>query len=463
MVTKAVTVNPLPSVFITSGGGSYCAGGAGVPVWESGSQVGVSYQLYNGITAADTALPGTGISIGFGAQSAPGAYTVIATNTATGCTQAMAGAATVGINPVPAIYAVTGGGSYCAGGAGAAIGLGGSVAGVNYQLYYGTGLSGTAIPGTGGALAFGERTAAGTYTVKATNGSGCSNNMSDSAVVSITPTVRPSAAITAAPGDTLCAGTTAGFTATAVNGGTAPLYQWQVNGAATGSGGPSFSYTPANGDAVNVVLTSSATCALPADTISNTIHMTVDQLLVPVVTITASPGSVITTGQSVTFTATVSNGGTLPAYQWAVNGVAAAGATTATYTSSALTDGDIVTCAVTSGGQCGGQTQSGAVTMTVNGNVGVKVAAAGSAIRVLPNPNKGEFTISGTTGSGTDETVSLVITDMLGQQVYKSNVIARNGQLNERISLGSSVANGMYMLSLRSGTDNEVFHIVIEQ
>ena len=52
---------------------------------------------------------------------------------------------------------------------------------------------------------------------------------------------------------------------------------------------------------------------------------------------------------------------------------------------------------------------------------------------------------------------------MLGQQVYKSNVTARNGQLNERISLGGSVANGMYMLSLRSGTDNEVFHIVIEQ
>ncbi|MGO4818372.1 PA14 domain-containing protein [Flavobacterium sp. W22_SRS_FP1] len=84
----------------------------------------------------------------------------------------------------PSNYSVTGGGSYCAGGAGVAVGLANSHNGVNYQLYNGTSTVGSAFSGTGSAISFGNQIAAGTYTVKATNG-GCTADMTGNAVVTV--------------------------------------------------------------------------------------------------------------------------------------------------------------------------------------------------------------------------------------------------------------------------------------
>ena len=58
---------------------------------------------------------------------------------------------------------------------------------------------------------------------------------------------------------------------------------------------------------------------------------------------------------------------------------------------------------------------------------------------------------------------ALEIADMLGQVIYKDNVMAHGGNLNEKIQLSSTIANGMYLLTLRSGATSNVFHIVIEQ
>jgi len=91
------------------------------------------------------------------------------------------------------------------------------------------------------------------------------------------------------------------------------------------------------------------------------------------------------------------------------------------------------------------------------------VTNPGSDITVLPNPNKGEFTIKGSLGVNTDEEVSLELTDVLGQVIYKNKVTAKNGKLNEHIQLVNTIANGMYMLILHSDGVNEVFHVVIEQ
>jgi hypothetical protein len=66
---------------------------------------------------------------------------------------------------LPLPFAVTGGGDYCQGGAGVAVGLAGSEADVTYTLYNGAALVGT-FPGTGAALNFGLQMA-GSYTVMA--------------------------------------------------------------------------------------------------------------------------------------------------------------------------------------------------------------------------------------------------------------------------------------------------------
>jgi hypothetical protein len=95
--------------------------------------------------------------------------------------------ATVAITAAPTAYAVTGGGSFCTGGNGVAIGLDGSQDGVSYQLRNGTSNVGTAVAGTGSAISFGNQTAQGTYTVVAIGGSAnCTSDMTGSATVART-------------------------------------------------------------------------------------------------------------------------------------------------------------------------------------------------------------------------------------------------------------------------------------
>ncbi len=102
-----------------------------------------------------------------------------------GCTTVCS--ATLTVNPLPTVFNVTGGGSYCANGNGVAVGLDGSQSGVNYQLQINTVNTGSPITGTGSSLSFSNQTTAGTYTVVATDGTtGCISSMAGSATVSLT-------------------------------------------------------------------------------------------------------------------------------------------------------------------------------------------------------------------------------------------------------------------------------------
>lgn len=102
-VTLPVSVAPQPNAYslFFAGSGSICSGSTGSMILLGGSQIGVTYQLYNGGVPTGTPLPGTGASLNFGLQTAPGIYTVIATNDMTACTRSM-GPATLTILPAPA-------------------------------------------------------------------------------------------------------------------------------------------------------------------------------------------------------------------------------------------------------------------------------------------------------------------------------------------------------------------------
>jgi hypothetical protein len=160
----------------------------------------------------------------------------------------------------------------------------------------------------------------------------------------------------------------------------------------------------------------------------------------------------------------VTNGGSNPTYQWYINGHAIAGATGATFTNYQFFNNDIVACEVTASGPCGGNTTtSSSLTITLS-DVGVsQVSAAGGNISLVPNPNKGIFTVKGSMGITTDEEVTMEVTNMLGQVIYTHKVNTVNGSIDEVIDLGNTLANGMYIMSLGSGTQRNVFHFVIEQ
>jgi len=315
--------------------------------------------------------------------------------------------------------------------------------------------------GTGGLLDFGAFTGAGPFTIVAINTTtGCSDTMAGGVSTTITPTVIPSIILSSSWGDTVCSGVSVTYTATPYNGGTLPLYQWMVNGTAVGSGGPTYSYLPANGDHVRVVLTSSAACAVP-DTVGAEMVMTVIPALIPLVTVVASPGTSISKGQTVTFTATATGAGPSPTYQWMLNGGAIPGAVTATYVTSTLQNGDIVGCVVTSGGPCGGHTGNNNVAVTVSTTGINNVAATGLDLKVMPNPNKGAFLISGQMTSTQNEDVTISLSDMLGREVYKRTVTAVGGKLGVAVTI-PGLNDGIYLLSVRGATVRAMERVVVE-
>jgi Secretion system C-terminal sorting domain len=204
-----------------------------------------------------------------------------------------------------------------------------------------------------------------------------SNAVSMTVTTPSTPTISIAASTT-----TICTGASVTFTATATNGGTAPAYQWAVNGVNTGTNATTFtSATLANSDVVSCVLTSNAACTSTSTATSNTVAMTVNAVLTPAVAIAASTNNVCS-GTSVLFTASPTNGGT-PGYQWKVNG-ANAGTNAATFTSSTLANNDVVTVVMTSNAACASTTSatSNAVTVIINTNVIPTVAIASSATTI---------------------------------------------------------------------------------
>ena len=72
-----------------------------------------------------------------------------------------------------------------------------------------------------------------------------------------------------------CAGTSILYTATVVNGGSTPEYQWLVNEGNAGTNNASFTYTPSNGDVIACKIISNAVCPAGNPATSNTITMTV--------------------------------------------------------------------------------------------------------------------------------------------------------------------------------------------
>ncbi|MCK9219600.1 MAG: hypothetical protein M0P47_06080 [Bacteroidales bacterium] len=214
--------------------------------------------------------------------------------------------------------------------------------------------------------------------------------------------------VTVVPGDSvkitisasannICTGTQVTFTAVPTNPGTTPVYQWKVNGSNAGNNSSVFTYTPVNGDQVQCILTSSLTvCISNNPATSNGITMTVNPNLTVSITVTPTQNPVCS-GTSVTFTAHPLNEGTVPSYQWKVNGNPV-GANLPTYTYIPL-NGDVVTCVLNSNIACpiGNPATSNTIPMMVNSNLPASVSitanpnpfCAGSSVTFTATPNNG--------------------------------------------------------------------------
>lgn len=172
-----------PTAFNVTGGTGCTA--TGVTVGLSNSSTAATYQLYRSGGAIGSPVTGSGSSLSFGADTAAGTYTVIATGTVGGCTTTMNDSSVIGRSPN--VYNITGGSACSA--TGITVGLSGSQSGANYQLRRtGTNI-GSPIAGTGSSLSIGAHDTAGTYTILATAPSGCQLLMNGVDTVFQTPRI----------------------------------------------------------------------------------------------------------------------------------------------------------------------------------------------------------------------------------------------------------------------------------
>lgn len=244
-----------------------------------------------------------------------------------------------------------------------------------------------------------------------------------------------SVSIAASPGTSICSNTSVTFTATPVLPAGTATYTWKKNGVTVGANSPTYTNASwVNGDQVQVVMTVSGGCNQTVN--SNTLTMTVTPSVAASVSIAASPGTTICSGTNVTFTATPTNGGTTPSYQWKLNGVNV-GSNSPTYSNNALVNGNTVSCVMTSNASCvtGSPATSNTLTMSVTATPTVSISpatvticsgqsttltatgatsyswspggATTGAITVSPGATT-TYTVTGTTGSCTASATRLV-------------------------------------------------------
>jgi hypothetical protein len=183
----------------------------------------------------------------------------------------------------------------------------------------------------------------------------------------------------------------------------------------------------------------------------------IDTAKQPSVTIAASPGLTVGPWVPVTFTATISGGGSAPIYQWKKNGIDIAGANAATYKGVSAIDfttNDNITCVMTSNSACATVKSASSNSLTLNVTLGIDQPGSGKDISLYPNPNKGDFTLS-----GVDTYNNLEIADVTGRVIYRADITAAGREM--KISLGKQVASGHYFLRLTSAQATEVLKLTI--
>ncbi len=229
--------------------------------------------------------------------------------------------------------------------------------------------------------------------------------------IGLSPTqILPASVTSLASSITPCLGTSVTFTATAVNGGLAPQYQWLKNNSPiAGATAQTYSTsTLVTGDKFNVILVSSLTCgALNADT-SSEILMTVTLPKTPVATIESdAQADTACIGIPVTFLSTINTGGgTGPAYAWFKNTTQIGGQNQGTLTVSNLANGDSVRLRLTVTGTCltsnvvfSPAIRIAIVTLTSNAGIDTTVCP-GSNVQLKGRPAGGTWSGNNVVGSG---------------------------------------------------------------
>ncbi len=228
---------------------------------------------------------------------------------------------------------------------------------------------------------------------------------------------------------------------------------YQIDGGTWTLFGSSVNQSSASGTFTSGTLSCSSSIKIKVEALTrdnNASYVTIDNVLItgcavviPSVSITSTSNN-ICVGTSVTFTASPTNGGAGPSYQWKKNGVNI-GTNSTTYTSSSLSNNDIISCVMTSNASCANPTTatSNSITNTVYSlSVGGTVS---SSQNVYSGDNPNDISLTGNNGSVTKWVSSLdslfnTPTDIL---VTNTTLLSGNmGPINTTTYYRAVVKNG---------------------
>ena len=326
--------SPITATIAATGSTTVCAGNTVLLTANTGS--GLTYQWKkdgNDISGATSSTY---------SASSTGSYTAIVYNN--GC-PSTSNAISVTITPAFSVNInAVGSANICAGGS--VLLQGEQVTGYNYKWR----LNGDTIPGANQYQYAVFQS--GSYSLTVSYG-GCTIASSPLTVNEVLPTVK----ILPNTSQTLCQGDSVTLTANVQSGYS---FQWVKNG--TPISGATFLSFVAKTAGIYSLNFSSQQCSGT----SNTVQINVNPIQNASVSISLTSGNNPgCSGGLLTFTANATNGGGNPIYQWKVNGVNV-GTNSNSFTSSALSNGSLVTCEMISSATCLASTVAASNSILVN-------------------------------------------------------------------------------------------------
>jgi gliding motility-associated-like protein len=456
LASGTLTVNAVPAVPATNaitGLSTLCAGTTGVAygVTTDNSATATYAWSYSGTNATLSLASGSSITIDFANNATSGILTVIETITATGCSTTNTQVITVNALMPVSVTIVADVNPICAGATVTftATPTNGGIT-PSYQWYNGATAVGTNSPAYSYVPTNGD-----VITVVLTSSETCQSGSpatSNAVTMTVNPIFPVSVSIVADV-NPICSGATVTFTATPTNGGISPSYQWYNGATAVGTNSPAYSYVPTNGDVITVVLTSSEICQSGGPATSNAVTMTVNPILPVSITIAADVNP-LCSGVTVNFTATPTNGGTIPSYQW-YNGVTAVGTNSPAY-SYIPTNGDVITVVLTSSETCqsGGPATSNPVTMIVDA---VPIVVITNPAAVCASTTF-DLTVAAVTAGSTAGLTYTYWSDAAATIAYTSQTVATAGTYYIK---GSDPLTGCYDIKPVTVTANPVPTVII--
>jgi len=178
------------------------------------------------------------------------------------------------------------------------------------------------------------------------------------------------------------------------------------------------------------------------------------------VLISASPSNIVT-GQPITFTAFVNNGGTTTTYNWKKNGLSIPGATSNPYITSSIYGNDTVSVVIHSNASCISPDSAESNKITMIATSIDHVFALIPDLVVYPNPSNGDFSIKGNLLKNADLWVEIL--NSLGQTIATEKMNLRKGMFEKAIFIGTEFPAGLYLIQVSDGNQSKAIPVIVHR